>query len=106
MFVVPVNGEALGSMLSLGIQPKTEFSTGEQKRNKAGVLQWSATVFLQQEREAIVVTIAAAEKPAVPQDGQPVILVGLEAGTYATPKGSAFYFVASGVKAVQRAASA
>jgi len=108
MFVVPVDTDALGPMLSLGVEPKTEFNSTEQKRNKAGVPQWSVTVFLQKEREALVVTVASPEKPAVPQDGHPVVLVGLEAGTYGSIKGTSasasFYFVATGVRGVQRAA--
>lgn len=102
IFQIPVGD--LGGMLALGCEPKAEFGTGAQKLNRDGLPQWAVTVFSQKAREAFSVTVTAAQKPQMPQDGQLVELVGLEAGTYATAKGSAFYFTAAGVKAVQRAA--
>jgi hypothetical protein len=101
IFQLPIGD--LGGMLSLGCEAKTEYGTGEQKLGREGVPQWKVTLFSQKFREAISVTVTAPQKPQMPTDGQPVEVVGLEAGTYATTKGSAFYFTAQGVKAVQRA---
>lgn len=98
MFTIPVGD--IGGFLSLGVDQKTDFESGIQKKNRAGVLQWTVSVFSLKYRESLSVTVSLPEKPSVPPDGHPIELVGLEAGTYATAKGSAFYFSAVGVKAV------
>jgi hypothetical protein len=60
--------KSMGAMYFDGAFPKTEYGTGEQKKNAEGVPLWSVSVLLRQpdsrKTESLTVTMPAAQDPA------------------------------------------
>jgi hypothetical protein len=70
----------------VGIDPVTDFETGEHRRNRDGVLRWKLTVLYQEpgrKKELVEISFAAPSAPEA-EPGAQVVLSGLVARHWET----------------------